>query len=164
MQECGVGLVPLSVATALDGHRLTLQMPAKEYRTLTSDEVEELNEILDHPVHSTPAPSVVDVGAIWVVAQLEGADTLLLLKPDFAHSAGFEHRLGATGLSLLAGMSMGFETRSFTQSCGVNADPVCGRGTASRASFRLKTGQIAPGDSYVARQRLMKGRDGFVHL
>jgi PhzF family phenazine biosynthesis protein len=57
---------------------------------------------------------------------------------------------------------MGIETRSFAPSSGVNEDPVCGSGNGSIAGFRLLAGQIAPGETYIARQGLNIGRDGKV--
>lgn len=164
VQECGVGLVPLSVEADGEERRLTLQMPTAKQRPLTTEEVDELVAILGQPVRPNPAPALVDVGAVWVVAELEDVATLLDLQPDFARSAAFERRLGATGLSLYGGDGTGIETRSFAPSCGVNEDPVCGSGNGSIAGFRLKAGQIAPGASYTARQGRKVGRDGYVSL
>lgn len=163
-QECGVGLVPLSIEMEGVERRLTLQMPSANQRLLTAEEIAELNAVLGKPVCQNPAPALVDVGAVWVVAELENAEELLTVAPDFARSAAFERRLGATGLSLYGADESGIETRSFAPSCGVNEDPVCGSGNGSIASFRLKAHQIAPGDSYVARQGRMTGRDGFVSI
>lgn len=164
LQECGVGLIPVAIGhggTAID---LTLKMPTAEQRPLTADEIQELETIIRHPVQKNPAPSVVNVGAVWIVAELSDIDSLLNLSPDFARSAAFERRLGATGLSLYAVGPHGIETRSFAPSCGINEDPVCGSGNGSIAHFRLCAGQIAHGTQYTARQGRKTGRDGHVSV
>lgn len=166
VQECGVGLVPLSVAAKGEEKLLTLELPDAKQRPLTDQEIDELTAILGVPVATNPAPALVDVGAVWVVAEVASAELLLTLKPDFVRSAAFERSLGATGLSIYGsnGTGTGIETRSFAPSCGVNEDPVCGSGNGSIASFRLKAGQIARGGSYLARQGRMTGRDGLVRV
>jgi len=164
IQECARGLVQIYVNGDGAERRLNLQMPEAVQRLLTDSEIDELNAILHHKVHTTPAPALVDVGVVWVVAEVEDVNTLLGIEPDFARSMVFEHSLGATGVSLFAVGETGIETRSFATSTGVNEDPVCGSGNGSIAGFRLRAGQIVPGDTYVARQGRMTGRDGYVSL
>jgi PhzF family phenazine biosynthesis protein len=111
---------------------------------------------------------VVNVGAVWVVAQLPNSASLLALKPDFARCAAFERRLGVTGVSLFAAHEDGdtaIEVRSFAPSCGVHEDPVCGSGNGSIAVFRRERGLLpASGAHYVATQGRCVGRDGRVAL
>lgn len=164
VQECAKGLVPISVETDEKGRRLTFELPEAQHRLLTDDEIAELTAVLGHPVLADPAPEVVDVGAVWVVAQIADLDSLLSIAPDLARCADFERSLGAIGVSLYAVTDSGIETRSFPTSTGVSEDPVCGSGNGCVASFRLKASQIDTGDSYVARQGRMTGRDGFVSI
>jgi PhzF family phenazine biosynthesis protein len=162
VQECAIGVIPVSIDDGCGERRLTLQMPAAKHRLLAVEETRELAAILGHPVCPNPAPELVDVGAVWMVAEMENVDALLALQPDFNRLAALERRLGATGLSLYAVAEDGIETRSFAPTSGVDEDPVCGSGNGSIAGFRLRAGQIAPGDSYVARQGRMTGRDGLI--
>ena len=164
IQECGAGRIPVSLEGCDGDRQLVLQMPPARHWPLGTDEIEELAAILGCDVCAQPTPSLVDVGPIWMVAQIEDRPTLMGLQPDFARLAAFERLLGATGLSLFATTDDGIETRSFAPSCGVNEDPVCGSGNGSIADFRMRAGQIAPGDSYVARQGRMTGRDGIVSV
>lgn len=164
VQESAVGLVQITVSETDEETLLILKMPEATQRLLTEKEVSELVAILGVPVAANPAPALVDVGAVWVVAEVEGGDFLLGIKPNFARSAAFERTLGATGLSIYGRNGSDIETRSFAPSCGVNEDPICGSGNGSIASFRLKGEQITPGDSYLARQGRMTGRDGLVRV
>ena len=164
LQQCGVGLVPVSIEPADGNGKLYLRMPPAQHRSLTQSEVSELCALLGHQVRTDPAPALIDVGAVWVVAEIENADSLASLRPDFAQSAAFERKLGATGISLYAAGHTGIEVRSFAPSSGVNEDPVCGSGNGSIADFRMRAGQIAPADSYTAFQGRTAGRDGCVTI
>lgn len=162
VQQCRVGLVPVSIEHDDGNGKLYLRMPPAQHRSLTPSEVSELCALLGHQVRTDPAPALIDVGAVWVVAEIENADSLASLRPDFAQSAAFERKLGATGISLYAAGNAGIEVRSFAPSSGVNEDPVCGSGNGSIADFRMRAGQISPGDSYIAQQGRATGRDGTV--
>lgn len=164
IQQCGTGLVEVTLEDPNGAPTFSLRMPPAEHRPLTADEIGELSAILGSRVCGDPPPECVNVGAVWVVAELEDVETLLALQPDLARSAAFERKIGATGISVFATRAMGVETRSFAPSCGVNEDPVCGSGNGSIASFRLRAGQIAPGESYIASQGRITGREGSVAI
>ncbi|HUM08410.1 MAG TPA: PhzF family phenazine biosynthesis protein [Acidocella sp.] len=163
VQECGVGLVHITVK---DTGRLALGLPPAALRTLTPGEVDELEAVLGQPVLRDVPPALVNVGVVWVVAQVPSAAHLLALEPDLAHSAAFERKLGATGISLFGAHEGGdteIEVRSFAPSDGIDEDPVCGSGNGSIAVFRRDRGQLpATGTSYVAAQGRCVGRDGRV--
>lgn len=166
VQECGAGLVRIAVAGVGPDRTLTLSMPPAKIRTLSNDEVAELEIILGSAVTREEAPAIIDVGAVWVVARLKNAEAVLGLKPDFAHSAEFERRLGATGLTVFGDHDTGdadIEVRSFAPSCGVEEDPVCGSGNGSVGFFRADRETAAKnGVSYNASQGRKVGRDGRV--
>lgn len=162
VQQCGVGLVPVSIGHAGGDGKLSLRMPPGAHRFLTAAETSELRAVLGHQVLADPAPALIDVGAVWVVAEVESTVSLASLKPDFARCAAFERSLGANGISVYAIAPGGIETRSFAPSSGVNEDPVCGSGNGSIADFRLRAGRIAPGTSYSAFQGRTTGRNGCV--
>ncbi|EJL50501.1 phenazine biosynthesis protein PhzF family [Rhizobium sp. CF122] len=168
IQECGAGLISIAVAGEGKGRTLTLSMPPAKLRTLTDDEVRELEAILGRAVRKDEAPAIIDVGAVWVVARLEDAQAVLDLKPDFARSAEFERKLGATGLTIFGshgGSHAGIEVRSFAPSCGVEEDPVCGSGNGSVGFFRAdREAAVRSGISYTASQGRQVGRDGQVSV
>ena len=165
IQECAAGLIPIAIHETTSGLHLTLTMPEATLKPLSSIEVDELESVLGNPVLRDPAPAIVDVGAVWLVAQLLDVQTLISLQPDFARSAVFERHLGITGLSLF-GMQEGghdIEVRSFAPSCGVNEDPVCGSGNGAIAFYRHVSKALGQGDTaYVSRQGRCVGRDGHI--
>ncbi len=164
VQECEQGLVRIAVEGEDDTRTLVLSLPTATVTPLTPADVDELEAIIGAPIVRDVAPAIVDVGPVWVVAQLADANALLALTPDFARSATLEERLGATGLSLFGAHDSGdaaIEVRSFAPSCGVDEDPVCGSGNGCVAVFRSLNGMLDPaGERYVAAQGCKVGRDG----
>jgi PhzF family phenazine biosynthesis protein len=156
------------IRTASEGEgasrRLTLSLPPATLRPLAPGDVDELEQVLGHMVVREVLPAIVDVGAIWIVAQLPSEASLLALEPDLARSAALERRLGVTGVSAFArraGGGLDLEVRSFAPSCGVDEEPVCGSGNGSIAVFQAARGLLPPGGaSYIACQGRRVGRDG----
>lgn len=167
VQECGAGLIDVSVSEGDAGRQLALTLPPAGLTAINGEDTNELEAILGHPVLRPVPPAIIEVGAVWAVAQVESIDALLALAPDYARSVNFERRLGLTGLSIFAidPATGNIETRSFAPSCGVNEDPVCGSGNGSVAAFRVHVGQLAGASwSYIAHQGQKVGREGVVAL
>ena len=168
VQECGVGLIRIEVSGAGADRIITLGLPPAQMKALSGEEVAELEAILGAQVQRSSAPAIVNVGAIWIVAQMADASAVLKLAPDFARSAAFERKLGATGITVFGkypGGDRAIEVRSFAPSCGVDEDPVCGSGNGSVAIFQTGRGLIpSASTSYVAGQGQRVGRDGRVMI
>jgi len=168
VQECGQGLVRIAVEGEGENRVLVLDLPKAAVSRLEAADIDELEAIIGAPVDRAAPPAIVDVGAVWVVAQVKDAAALLGLTPDFARSARFEKRLGATGLSLFGEYASGeaaIEVRSFAPSCGVEEDPVCGSGNGSVAMFRFLNRRMpAAGGKYMATQGQMVARDGRIFV
>ncbi len=168
VQECGMGLIKIEVSGTGADRIITLGLPPGKMRALSGEEVGELEAILGAPVERDSAPAIVDVGPVWIVARMANAQAVLDLKPDFARSAAFERKLGATGVTVFGPYGQGgtaIEVRSFAPSCGVNEDPVCGSGNGSVAIFQASRGLIpAAATAYVAGQGQRVGRDGRIRI
>jgi len=164
VQACGAGLIGISKSAS----GLVLTLPEPRLETLAPAEIDELEAILGAPVVRSAAPALVNVGPIWIVAQLSGAEAVLALRPDLVRSAAFERRLQATGISVFGAHSTGtaaIEVRSFAPSCGVGEDPVCGSGNGAIAAFRRARGVLpAASAAYVAAQGRCVGRDGRIAI
>lgn len=166
VQECGVGLVDISVMGEGNDRRIAFGLPPASIKPLQGEDVDELEATLGEPVLREAAPAIIDVGPVWVVAQMRNIEALLSVSPDFARSAEFERRLGATGVSVFAeheSDDTSIEVRSFAPSCGVDEDPVCGSGNGCVAVFRRERGLLDRGTGgYTATQGRCVGRDGRV--
>ena len=164
VQECGAGLIGIAV----NGSTRVLTLPAAQVTALAPNDVDELEAILGAPVNRAAEPALVDVGPVWIVAQLAGADAVLRIRPDLARSAAFERRLHATGITVFGAYDAGdadIEVRSFAPSCGVGEDPVCGSGNGAVAVFQRARGLLpATHSAYVATQGQCVGRRGRVSI
>lgn len=164
VQECGAGLISIAVS----GSTRVLTLPAARITDLAPDDMDELETILGAPVNRSAAPALVDVGPVWIVAQLASAEAVLAMQPDLARSAAFERRLRATGITVFgayASGDAGIEVRSFAPSCGVGEDPVCGSGNGAVAVFQRVRGLLpATHSTYVATQGKCVGRRGRVSI
>ena len=169
IQECGIGLVELTIEARGADRELTFRLPPATLEPVRQADMEELTRILGCKVDLKTAPGIVNVGAIWIVVQLNDAASVLDLRPDLARLAELERRLGVTGLTVFGAREHGddaaIEVRTFAPSCGVDEDPVCGSGNGSVAAFQWQRGLLPPGGAdYVAAQGRCVGRDGRVRI
>jgi len=168
IQQCGVGLVELAVDEGAGDRQLTFTLPPAKITTLQATDIADLESILGREEQFKTMPAIVNVGAVWVVAQLRDSATVLDLRPDLARLAQFERRLGVTGLTVFGAHRHGdaaIEVRSFAPSSGVEEDPVCGSGNGSVAAFQWERGLLPPGGKdYVAAQGRCVGRDGRIKV
>lgn len=166
VQECVAGLVRVSLEENDSGKALLLTLPTARVQPLTLDDINELESALGTQAVLETPPVLVNVGSTWIVAKLSAASEVLEVRPNFALSASLERRLGATGVTIFGSYQSGnaaMEVRSFTPSCGVNEDPVCGSGNGGVGVFQYHYHLLPEGDvRYVASQGRCVGRDGQV--
>jgi PhzF family phenazine biosynthesis protein len=169
IQECGIGLVELTIEARSEGRELTFRLPPAKLEPLHTTDMAELERILRCKVDLKTAPGIVNVGPVWIVVQLIDAVSVLDLRPDLPRLAELERRLGVTGLTVFGAREHGddaaIEVRTFAPSCGVEEDPVCGSGNGSVAVFQWQRGLLPPGGAdYVAAQGRCVGRNGRVKV
>lgn len=170
IQECDAGLVQLR-ATAVDGQfrRIAFELPAPRLAPLDAAEITQLEAALGCPAGGDTAPMRVDVGPVWLVAELPDAHAVLALEPDFPAIARQSTRLGCAGVTVY-GRHAGdthaaIEVRAFAPAHGINEDPVCGSGTGSVGAFiRHADQRKALGDAFLASQGAALGRAGLIGL
>jgi predicted PhzF superfamily epimerase YddE/YHI9 len=150
-QECGAGVLDLSVEAGWI------------YVTAPHPKVTRVEK----PTPFGPALRV-DVGPVWIVAEVGDAGALAALEPDMAQISALSAALEATGVTLFARSEDGLSAihvRSFAPLHGVPEDPVCGSGNISVAASLRFSGRLEEfGNSYVARQGMRMGRDGRVSV
>ena len=157
VQQCAVGLVELTVSDT----SLSFRLPRYAVSELTDPEA---SAWLGEGVQLVGQPQAVDVGPVWLVAQLADVAALEQLAHDPARLTRYYEANGLTGATLYALDGEQVVVRSFAPGDGIPEDPVCGSGNAAVAAWRLVSGQVAPGDSYVASQGRQIGRDGYISL
>ena len=157
-QECGAGIIELSVE---DDGRIFLQGPPAKAQRLEQ-------QIPSIPLAPGSAVLKIDVGPVWVVAEMSDAGALAALKPDMTALAEWSEALRVTGVTVFGKSnepSTAIHVRSFAPAHGVPEDPVCGSGNLSVAVFLKETDQISRfGKDYLARQGMQLGRDGRVSV
>lgn len=157
VQECAVGLVELTVAEG----GLSFKLPRYALTELTDPEA---LAWLGEGVVVKGAAQAVDVGPVWLVAELAEVSALENLDHDPARLTRYYEATGMTGATLFAVEGEHVVVRSFAPGDGIPEDPVCGSGNASVAAFRLLAGQVGDGSAYVASQGRQVGRDGKVSV
>jgi PhzF family phenazine biosynthesis protein len=155
VQECAVGPVELTVGEG----GLSFKLPRYALAELTDPEA---MAWIGAEVRGTV--QAVDVGPVWLVAELAEVSALEALTPDLARLAVYYGPLGYTGATIFAVDGERVVVRSFAPADGVPEDPVCGSGNGSVAAFRLLAGQVRDGSAYVASQGRQVGRDGKVSV
>ncbi|MEY4054848.1 MAG: hypothetical protein RL519_183 [Pseudomonadota bacterium] len=155
VQECAVGLVELTVGT----DRISFRLPRYALTELTDPEATAwIKASIKGPAQS------VDVGPVWLVAEVDGIVALENLAHDEAALAAYYVPKGWTGATLYAAEGDRVVVRSFAPGDGIPEDPVCGSGNGAAAAFRLIAGQCGDGDSYRASQGRQVGRDGWIDV
>lgn len=179
VQQCGAGLVRLRV----EGGRLFFEVPPASTSLVPEPECAAIARALGLP-DPPPRFEAIDVGPVWLTAELEDAAQVLGLRPDFAALAEISRARGVTGVTVHApfaaqggavggrddrvgarrgtqvhGFRADVAVRSFAPAAGVPEDPVCGSGNACVALQRAAAGRR---DGYRAAQGEAIGRDGFI--
>ena len=157
VQQCAVGLVELTVS---DG-ALSFQLP--RYAVNDAPGGEEATAWIGGAALNGAAKAV-DVGPVWLIAELAEIAALETLQHDPARLTAYYEEYGLTGATVFATDGARIVVRSFAPGDGIPEDPVCGSGNGAVAAYRLWTGQVASGDSYRASQGCQLGRDGWIDI
>lgn len=164
-QECGAGLLPLTVNGDGAERRIAVEAPAATFTPLSGAHAARLATALGAPPAPGVAPLVVDVGPHWLVVELADGAAVRALAPDMGALTELSHALGGTtGVTVFgrcAEADHTIVTRSFAPAEGIPEDPVCGSGNASVGAFLHRAGTL-PAREYVASQGREIGRDGYV--
>ena len=157
VQQCAVGLVDLTVS---DG-ALSFQLP--RYAVNDAPGGDEATAWIGGAALNGAAKAV-DVGPVWLIAELAEIAALETLQHDPARLTAYYEQYGLTGATVFATDGARIVVRSFAPGDGIPEDPVCGSGNGAVAAYRLWAGQVASGDSYRASQGRQLGRDGWIDI
>jgi PhzF family phenazine biosynthesis protein len=166
-QECLAGILPLTVEETDGGKAIMVEAPPAQFTELGNAAAKLLADGLGATAGQI-APARVDVGVVWIVADVGNAKTLARLNPDMQALASLSAKTGASGVTVFGASDDGvsaLHVRSFAPLQGVPEDPVCGSGNASVAAYLLHKGLLdVYGSDYTARQGMQVGRDGQVSV
>jgi PhzF family phenazine biosynthesis protein len=157
VQQCAVGLVELTVANGA----LSFRLP--RYAVNDAPGGEEATAWIGSAAIKGSAKAV-DVGPVWLVAELAEIDALETLQHDPARLTAYYMQYGLTGATLYAAKGDRVVVRSFAPGDGIPEDPVCGSGNGAVAAYRLALGQVADCTTYRASQGRQLGRDGWIDI
>lgn len=155
VQECGVGLVQLSLAE----DRIAVALPPARFIPVAP----EIRSALEQAIGASfvEDPMIVDLGAVWLTGQVESGERLRLLVPDMPAVAAAGVAAGGAGINLFGMDGDGVEVRSLVPHRGTPEDPVCGSGNGAVAYYlRERRGPV----DYQARQGRCLGRDGRISI
>ena len=168
VQECAAGLLTLRAEGAGDGQRLFVQVPPAKISTVDQACYAQVPAALGAPPVPHAMPAIVDVGPVWLVAQMDSAEVVHGLQPNMVAIDQLSRDLGLTGITVFGLSDVAdsrLYTRSFAPAANVPEDPVCGSGNASVGVFLAHSDQLGvTGETYVAKQGNEVGRNGFVNV
>ena len=157
VQQCAVGLVELTLGET----GLSFKLP--RYAVNDAPGGAEATAWIGGAALKGGAKAV-DVGPVWLIAELAEIAALEQLAHDPARLTAYYEQYGLTGATLFACAGDQVVVRSFAPGDGIPEDPVCGSGNGAVAAYRLWAGQVARGDSYRASQGRQLGRDGWIDI
>ncbi len=169
VQECAAGLLPLRMSgNSATDRSLYVQVPRARVAAAEADVDRRLELALNRAPESIQQARIVNVGAIWLIADLGSAVEVRSLAPSPAALQQLASDLGVTGMTVFGRKSGGaaqLAVRSFCPGEGMFEDPVCGSGNASVAAYLHAQGGLQEiGYSYRASQGRELGRDGYVDV
>ncbi|TAK76500.1 MAG: PhzF family phenazine biosynthesis protein [Dehalococcoidia bacterium] len=165
-QECLAGTIALRVEA--DG-RIFARAPRPAVHAVELD-LDRLSAAIGAPLVAAPPPAVVDVGAVWLIAQVPSVEALAAARADLAAVDAISLAAGAIGISAFAIDARAeaperVRVRSWAPGAGVPEDPACGSGNAALGGYLGATGLLArTGRAYVASQGREVGRDARISV
>jgi PhzF family phenazine biosynthesis protein len=162
-QECLAGVIDLSVE---DGGRIVAGVPSPRVEPERTLDAATVGALLRAEIVTDPAPLAINVGPVWLIAQVASVERLMTLTPDMPAVAEASLANGLSGITVFAFEQHGdarLRLRSFAPAAGIAEDPVCGSGNASVGAYLGATRLLSrTGAAYLASQGQAVGRDGRV--
>jgi PhzF family phenazine biosynthesis protein len=166
-QECLAGILALTVEETDSGRVIMVEAPPARLRDVDAAAATRLSQALGATV-AGGTPARIDVGVVWIVADVGDASTLARLKPNQQALAELSAEMAASGVTVFGASNeqiAPLHVRSFAPLQGIAEDPVCGSGNASVAAYLVHHGLVETyGCDYTARQGMQVGRDGRVRV
>lgn len=169
LQECGAGLLPVSVQGSGEQRVVSVQAPMARRSAISPEYIEVLPRAIGGMGSSVgERPILSDVGARWILLELATRAQITSLVPDLDLIASISRALRAEGLAVFSfdpTLTVPLELRAFAPATGVPEDPVTGSAHAAVGDWLHTQGRLAAVNGrYSASQGSAVGRDGVVHV
>jgi PhzF family phenazine biosynthesis protein len=165
-QECGAGVLALTVAGEGADRQLAVEVPPAKVAAVDPEAMARIQVALGLSRPPERAPQVVDLGPRWLMLELADAAAVRALAPDQTALAAASRALGITGVTAFGrarAADHALAVRSFAPAEAIPEDPVCGSGNAAIGVLLDAAGALpGAGREFVASQGRELGRDGFV--
>lgn len=166
VQECGAGLLPVRIEASGTTRRIHVQAPrAHLHAPLAMADSARIGQALG-ALPQGPA-QVVDVGAVWLLADLGMAPAVRGLTPDLGAVARLTREWDCVGIAVFGRESVGeaaLAVRAFCPADGIPEDPVTGSANAAIAALLHARGRLPGNSTYLASQGREIGRDGRIEV
>jgi PhzF family phenazine biosynthesis protein len=175
-QECGAGVLTLTVRETETGRRIAVEAPAVRVVRDGSPLASAVSAALGAPIQAEPPPAALDNGPVWLFVRLDSGRAVAGLAPDMTALTRLSREHGLSGVAAFAilpssGPSDGpgdgprVHIRCFAPAFGIPEDPVTGSANAALPAHLARAGWLdRVGRAYVATQGTELGRDGRVHV
>ena len=167
-QECGAGVLPLTVTGSGAGRRIAVAAPEARFVRDFGDLADALSSSLRVQILPEPSPAAMDTGPLWLFVRLEDSSAVAGLEPDMSAVAKLSRDYDFSGIAayaLLEGEGPRVHIRCFAPAFGVYEDPVTGSANAALPAYLAHAGQLDQvGREYVSTQGRELGRDGKVYV
>jgi len=166
-QECGAGLVPVTVS---EGPLFTLAADAEPAVAtgLGRTQIAELIGCAAADICADPA-EVCSIGLPWLIARIDSLEALSAATPDLNLIDGVCGKLGATGITVYSAEAAlddcDIHVRTFAPGVGIKEDPACGSGNGAIAIHLARhLHRDRPSFSFRAEQGLEIHRRARLHV
>lgn len=169
IQECGAGLIPIRIETSrVFRRRLFFRAPpVKSIQTFDGANAE-ANVVFSSLALGQLAPSLVEGGRKWWVAEMRDENALRQLHPDDTAISAMSKTSDSMGLCVFArckDQDYQLAVRAFAPAFGIQEDPASGAANATIAAYLLDSGALNEiGNNYRVSQGREIGHDATIDL
>ncbi len=169
IQECAAGLIPIRIETSKKfRRRLFFRAPAVKNIEVFDAGLEPAAEVFSKLALGELAPSLVEGGRKWWIAEMRDEKSLRTLQPDHAAIAAMSKASDSMGLCVFSrcrDQDYQLAVRAFAPAFGIKEDPASGAANATIAAYLLDSGALQSiGHNYRVSQGREIGHDATIDL
>jgi len=169
IQECGAGLIPIRIETSKKfRRRLFFRAPVVKNIEAFDSGFEPAAEVFSKLALGELAPSLVEGGRKWWIAEMRDEKSLRSLQPDHAAITAMSKASDSMGLCVFSrckDQDYQLAVRAFAPAFGIKEDPASGAANATIAAYLLDSGALQSiGHNYRVSQGREMGHDATIDL